>query len=430
MGDKTTKLSKRQILFIAGTSVIVAGLLIGILRLNPKGTNHEEQIISDVMNAPEPVYRYDFPVDSFNIEEILVKKNEMLSNILLARGISYQQIDELARKSRPIFDVRKIKAGNPFTFFWTRDSIPVVKHMVYEKSMEEYVTYSMEDTISVAEGRKKINYEQREVSGVIESSLWNSLVGLEVSPKLSLDLSDVYQWTIDFFGLQKGDSYRVIYEVKVIDGIPAGINRVLASAFTHAGREHWAFAFEQSGRVDYFDENGQSLRRAFLKAPLKFSRISSGYSNSRLHPILKIYRPHRGVDYAASAGTPVQTIGDGKVVKVAYDKASGHYIKIRHNGVYTSGYMHLQRRPDFSVGQYVKQGDVIGKVGATGYATGPHLDFRIWQNGQLVNPANVESPPVEPVAEQNRNDFDSLATIYRSQLENMVPELKALPNNP
>ena len=182
-----------------------------------------------------------------------------------------------------------------------------------------------------------MSYEEREVTGVIESSLWNSMLEAGVSPKLSLDLSDVYQWTIDFFGLQKGDSYRVIYEVKIIDGSAIGVNRVIASAFKHAGREHWAISFEQDGRVEYFDEKGQSLRRAFLKAPLKYSRISSGYSNSRLHPILKIYRPHRGVDYAAAAGTEVQTIGDGKVVKIAYDRASGNYIKIRHNGVYTSG---------------------------------------------------------------------------------------------
>jgi len=377
-----------------------------------------------------PFCRYGFPVDSFRIEEITVGKNQMLSNILLARGINYRQIDEIAKKSRPVFDVRKIKAGNPIAFFWSTDSLPIVKHFVYEKNIENYIVYSIGDSIKVTEGKKEVEFEQREVTGAIESSLWNSMVDNDVSPKLALDLSDVYQWTIDFFGLQKGDSFRVIYEVKLIDGVAIGVSRVIASSFHHAGREHWAFSFEQDGRMEYFDENGQSLRRAFLKAPLKYSRISSGYSNSRFHPILKIYRPHRGIDYAASAGTPVQTIGDGKVVKISYDRASGNYIKIRHNGVYTSGYMHLQRRPNLKVGQYVKQGDVIGRVGATGYATGPHLDFRIWKNGQLVNPGNVESPPVEPVAEENRAKFDSIATAYRSRIEGIGIFVKALPHNP
>ncbi len=381
-------------------------------------------------SLPEPAYLFGFPIDSFRTEKITVKKNEILSSILLSRGIDYGQIDNLAKTSKPLFDVRKIKAGNYFTFFWSLDSIPSVKHMVYEKNVEEYISYNFSDSITVVEGRKEVGYEQRKIAGVIESSLWNSLVNKHVSPVLSLEMMDVYQWTIDFAGIQKGDIYEIIYEVKLIDGIAIGINRIIASSFTNSGKEHFAFAFEQNSRIEYFDENGESLRRAFLKAPLNYRRISSKYSNSRFHPILKIYRPHKGIDYAAAAGTEVQSIGDGKVVKISYDKASGNYIKIKHNSVYTSGYMHLQRRSKLSVGQYVKQGDEIGQVGATGYATGPHLDFRIWKNGSLVNPANVKSPPVEPVLAENRTSFDSIANIFRLQLEDLGLEFRAYPNTP
>ncbi len=409
---------------------MLAGLVWSLTRTKSTGDNHDLENTSIESALPEPEYLFGIQEDSFKIEKIKVKKNEILSSILLKRGIDYGKIDQLAKISKPIFDVRKIKAGNSFTFFWTQDSIPVVRYMVYEKNIEEYITYSFRDSISVNEGEKEITYEQREVAGAIESSLWNSLVDRGVSAVLSLEMMDVYQWTIDFPDIQRGDQYQIVYEVKMIDGEAYGINRVIAACVNNSGNEHYAFSFEQSERIEYFDENGESLRRAFLKAPLNYRRISSGYSNSRFHPILKIYRPHKGIDYAAKAGTEVQTIGDGKVVKISYDKASGNYIKIKHNGVYTSGYMHLQRRPKLSVGQYVKQGDEIGRVGATGYATGPHLDFRIWKNGSLVNPANVKSPPVEPILAENRINFDSIASIFRSQLQELGSQFRALPDTP
>lgn len=423
-------MTKRNIIYLSAALAVLIGVVISLATSKPDGDAPLNDLDDSFTEAPEPAYLFGIPVDSFRQEEIRVKRNDMLSNILLSRGISYAQIDELSKKSKAVFDVRKIKAGNSFTFFWTLDSIPAVKHAVYEKNQEEYITYTIGDSILVSEGRKDVSYEQREVAGVIKSSLWNSLVEAGVSPVLSLEMMDVYQWTIDFPDIQKGDQYQIIYEVKMIDGEAYGINRILASCVNSSGKDHFAFAFEQKDRLEYFDENGQSLRRAFLKAPLNYRRISSKYSNSRFHPILKTYRPHRGIDYAAKAGTEVQSIGDGIVVKIAYDKASGHYVKIKHNGVYTSGYMHLQSRPPLKVGQRVKQKDPIGKVGSTGYATGPHLDFRIWKNGSLENPSNVKSPPVEPVAEENRASFDSIASVYRMQLMEIGSGIIAYPNTP
>lgn len=381
--------------------------------------HREESIKQESKQIPETEiinYRFGIPIDSFKIEESKIRRNQNLSEILLPRGISYANIDGLAKKSKPIFDVRKMKAGQNCTFFYTEDSVPHLNYMVYEKNLEEYVVYEFGDSIDVWEGRKEVGIETRNVSGSIESSLWNAIVDLHVSPKLVLELSDIYAWTIDFFGIQKGDRFNIIYTVKMIDGEAIGVDEVIASSFFHGGKEHLAFQFEQNNSISYFDETGQSLRRAFLKAPLSFRRISSKFSKSRFHPILKIYRPHSGVDYAASAGTEVQTIGDGKVVKIGYDKASGNYIKIKHNSVYTSGYMHLQRRPKLKIGQYVTQGQRIGRVGQTGYATGPHLDFRVWKNGQTVDPLKIKSPPVEPVAKEYIQKFDSVKTILLEKL--------------
>jgi murein DD-endopeptidase MepM/ murein hydrolase activator NlpD len=189
---------------------------------------------------------------------------------------------------------------------------------------------------------------------------------------------------------------------------------VKVASFNHGNKDLYAFYFEQNGKGDYFDLEGNSLQRTFLKAPLRYSRISSGFSNSRLHPVLKIRRPHHGVDYAAPTGTPVYTVGDGVVIQKGYQKSGGgNYIKIKHNGTYTTVYMHLNGfAKGIKVGQHVKQGDLIGYVGSTGLATGPHLDFRFYRNGSAINPLKVESPPSKPVEEANREAFDSIVNQY------------------
>lgn len=411
------------------TWILAAGLLVGsvlvlflLTRLGGKGERIQEKgKKKNVEIAEEPViiYRYGLPVDSFQVEDGRIQQNQNLSEILLPKGISYGRIDELVKISKPSFDVRKIKANKPCTFFYSLDSTRALQYMVYEKDLEEFVVFDFRDTLAVWLGQKDVEIQKRTASGIIESSLWNSMVDLGVSPKLAIELSEIYAWTIDFFGIQKGDRFNIIYTVKVIDGEAIGVDQVLAASFFHGGRDHYAFGFTQGDKFSYFDEKGQSLKRAFLKAPLNFKRISSKFTKSRYHPILKIYRPHSGVDYAAAEGTEVQSIGDGKVVKIGYDKASGNYIKIKHNSVYTSGYMHLQHRPKLSVGASVRQGQAIGKVGKTGYATGPHLDFRVWKNGTPVDPLKIESPPVEPVAAAYQAEFESRKSAYMRELDSL-----------
>jgi murein DD-endopeptidase MepM/ murein hydrolase activator NlpD len=229
------------------------------------------------------------------------------------------------------------------------------------------------------------------------------------SPMLAIELSEIYAWSIDFFGLQKGDSIRVIYDEYYVDSTSVGIGKVHGAYFRHMNNDIWAIPFIQDSIMDYYDQDGKSLRKAFLKAPLRFSRISSKFSNSRLHPVLKIRRPHHGVDYAAPVGTPVVSIGDGVIVKKQYDGGSGHMVRIKHNSVYSTAYLHLSKYgPGIQTGAYVKQGDVIGYVGSTGLSTGPHLDFRFYKNGDAVDPLKVEAPPVDPVREENLERFEEV----------------------
>ncbi|UCH13354.1 MAG: peptidoglycan DD-metalloendopeptidase family protein, partial [Bacteroidales bacterium] len=260
--------------------------------------------------------------------------------------------------------------------------------------------------------KKDVNVVTGSATGTINSSLWNAIMDKNLEPELAIELSEIFAWTIDFFELQPGDSFKVIYDKIYIDTVSAGLGKIHTAYFSHKQQDFYAIPFMQDSVESYYDLDGNSLRRVFLKSPLRYSRISSKYSYSRLHPILKIRRPHFGVDYAAPVGTPVQTIGDGKVIKIAYDNEAGRMIKIRHNSIYTTAYLHLSRiKRGIKTGVYVKQGDVIGYVGNSGLSAGPHLDFRFYKNNKPVDPLKVEAPPVEPVKEHYRQAFDSVKAV-------------------
>jgi len=276
----------------------------------------------------------------------------------------------------------------------------------------------LRDSITVIRSEKEVTIVEHEVAGSINSSLWMTMKDNNLDPMIAIELSEIYAWNIDFFGIQKGDLFKVIYNQHYVDTQYIGLGQIHGAYFYHAGKEFYAIPFEQDSVRTFFDQDGNSLRRAFLKAPLRYSRISSGYSWSRMHPILKIRRPHLGVDYAAPYGTPVHAIGDGRIIEKAYKKNSGYMVRIRHNSVYTTAYMHLSGYgKGIRTGEYVKQGDVIGYVGSTGLSTGPHLDFRFYKNGSAVDPLKVEAPPVEPVREENVARFDSIKIIVMGRLD-------------
>ena len=363
---------------------------------------------------------YEITIDSFKIVQNRIRRNYNLAKLLTEAGLEYTKVEKATRHSAEVFDIRRIKAGNYYRLYYTKDSSNTLKYFVYKHSPTEYLKISLGSEPHAIKGEKEIVNVKKSCSGTISSSLWATMIENNIDPMMAIRLSEIYAWTVDFFGLEKGDQFKVVYDKQFVDSIPIGIGEIYTASFTHRGEELLAYEFEQNGVKNFFDEKGKSLRRQFLKAPLRFSRISSGYSNSRFHPILKIRRPHRGVDYAAPKGTPIYSIGDGKIIRKGYTKSAGYYIKVRHNSVYTSGYNHLSKYPKgIKVGQRVLQGQIVGYVGSTGYATGPHLDFRVWKNGQPVDPLKIKAPPVEPIAKENLQRFQTAIRSLKQELESI-----------
>lgn len=372
-----------------------------------------------IQESPDSIKReiiitreYGLPVDSFYIVSGVVKRDQTLSVILNGYGVDGSIIHNLATASKGVLDLRKIRSGKPYKVFCSPDSLHRVHYLVYEHTPVEYVLFSLQDSLSVLRREKQIIIRPRQASGVIASSLWNTMLDNDLDPMLAFVLSEIYAWTIDFFGLQAGDRFSVDFDEQYVDTNYIGLGRIHGAYFHHANHDFYAIPFMQDGVESFYDQEGNSLRKAFLKAPLRYSRISSRYSHSRLHPILKIRRPHLGVDYAAPIGTPVLSIGDGKVIKTGYSKGNGNMVKIQHNSVYATAYLHLSHYgTGIKTGAYVKQGDIIGYVGSTGLSTGPHLDFRFYKNGYPVDPLKVEAPPVEPVKQENLALYDSIRTL-------------------
>lgn len=369
---------------------------------------------------------YSIPVDSYVASYGKVRRNQFLADILFTYGLSNQDVYRISQLPDTLINERKIKPGNDYAFFTPSDSGQTGHqpmnpfYFVYEKDPLNYVVIGIgRDSVWASNGQKNIEQRVQYVSGNIKTSLWESMQEISANPMLAVELSEIFAWTIDFFGVQRGDMYKVIYEESFVDSVSVGITQILGAWFYHNGTDFWAVPFVQDGTRSFFDEEGNSLRKAFLKAPLRFSRISSGFSHSRYHPVLKIRRPHHGVDYAAPRGTPVQTVGDGRVTNVGYQKnGGGNYVKIKHNSVYSTTYMHLQGfGKGIRTGVYVKQGDVIGYVGSSGLSTGPHLDFRFYKNGSAVNPLKVEAPPVEPVHEENETAYAMIRSITMGMLK-------------
>ncbi|SHJ92857.1 Murein DD-endopeptidase MepM and murein hydrolase activator NlpD, contain LysM domain [Tangfeifania diversioriginum] len=381
--------------------------------------NEQTETKNDTVIVAEPVLRYGLPADSFIIKTGNVKRNQHLSTILNNFGVSMATIDRIARQSKPVFDVRKIRSGNHYSVFQTPDSLGEARFFVYENSPVDYYVFELFDSLRVYHGEKEIRTQLRTSQGTIQSSLWNTMKDNNLDPMLALRLNNIYAWTIDFFAIQKGDRFRIIYEEQYVDTTYIGIGEIFAAQFDHYDDKLYAFRFFQDERFDYFDEKGQSLRKAFLKAPLDFFRISSRFSHNRMHPVLRIRRPHHGVDYAAPKGTPVKSIGDGTVIARAYQRnGGGNYVKIKHNSMYTTTYMHLSGfAKGIATGARVEQGQVIGYVGSTGLSTGPHLDFRVHKNGSPVDPLKVEAPPVEPVSEENLPRYNQLKDSLMNELQ-------------
>ncbi len=368
---------------------------------------------------------YGIIADDYNLEKGEINNGQTLGNILNGYGISARTIDQLDRTAREIFPLRQIRAGRPYTAFLTKDSLSAkLDYLVYEKSVTDYVVFGfVNDSVSVTTGQKPIELRRTKRSAEIESSLWGAIMQENLPYSLAAELEDVYQWTVDFFGVQKGDKFTVIYDEKFVDTLSVGVGRIWGAKFTHGGREIYAIPFKQGDKIQYWEYDGGSLRKQMLKAPLKFTRISSKFSHSRFHPVLKRYRPHHGVDYAAPKGTPVRAVADGVVVFRGWGGGGGNTLKIKHANNMMTGYLHLSRFAKGIVkGKRVSQGEVIGYVGSTGTSTGPHLDYRVWKGGKPINPLQIPQEPAVPISKDNIEAFEFVRDRIVAELNGEVSE--------
>lgn len=400
-------------------------LLILIALVATIACNRVPEIPEDEAEAAPCNMVYGIDADSYRTEVGEINTGETLGKILGNYGISPATIDRLDRTTADVFPLKNIRAGHKYMAFIHEDSLntPHLDYLAYERNITEYVVFGFQgDSVSVTLGEKPCTVRRIKKSAEITSSLWGAIMREKLPYALAAEMEDIYQWTVDFFGIQPGDRFTVIYEERFIDdSVSVGIGRVWGAKFTHGGKEYYAIPFKQGKKAEYWEYDGASLRKQMLKAPLKFTRISSKFSNSRLHPVYKIYRPHHGVDYAAPKGTPVHAVADGVVSSKGWGGGGGNTLKIKHAGNLMTGYLHLSGyAKGISQGSRVSQGQLIGYVGSTGASTGPHLDYRVWRNGSPINPLSIPQEPAEPIAKENRAQFEYIRDRIAAELDGDV----------
>jgi len=346
-------------------------------------------------------------VNNLFSEQHRVKKNQQFGELLQGYKVSQAAWGQLNTLKRNQFDFRKVAVGNTYTLFINPDTVCSLKTLVYEMNQVEYVIFHFSDSLRLEYCQKEITIAEKNISGIIENNLSETISSQGISHELTNRFVDILGWQVDFYRLQKGDYFKIVYREKSVEGKPFGIGEILAIYFRHGDKDYWAVPFDQGEGTDYFDLSGNSIRRAFLKYPIEFTHISSRYSLNRFHPVLKVNRPHLGTDLSAATGTPIRSVGDGVVVEAGYNGGSGNYVKVRHNGTYTTGYLHMSRfGAGIKRGVSVKQGQVIGFVGSTGWATGPHLCYRFWKNGIQVDALKVQIPPAKPVKTEMMANYE------------------------
>ena len=362
----------------------------------------------------EPLYhenkniKYGFDFNKFFVNEKKIKRGDTFGSILESNGIDYPEVHNILQNIKNQVSVKKLNIGKKYFILFSDDSIRRPEYFIYTNDITSFLYIKLKDSIYGKKVNKPIKIRELEAKGVIESSLYETMISNGYNEQLSYYLSDIYAWTIDFFRLQKGDRFKILYQEKFVDDtISIGISKILAASFEHKGKIIEAYEFKVDsvkGITDYFDDDAKNLRRAFLKAPVSFGRVSSRYNLKRKISFYGRVKPHKGTDFAAAVGTPIMTTADGRVVKSSYSKGNGNYVTVKHNNTYSTQYLHMRRRK-VKVGQYVKQGDVIGWVGMTGFTSGPHVCYRFWKNGIQVDPFKQKLPEAKPISSKLKSIF-------------------------
>ncbi len=373
-----------------------------------------------------PRIEFGFNLNDFNVVQDTIKNGDSFGQLLFNNNLSYSEIANITAAVKDSFDVRKLNVDKPYTILKSEDSVSKPEVFIYQKNKIDYVIVDFRDSIPKAQLKSKpVTIVENTASGVITSSLSETIDEQGLSYNIANDLSSIYAWTIDFFKLQKGDKFKIVYDEKFIDDTTyVGVDRIKSAYFVHNNRPFYAFEFVAdtiNNIPDYFDEEGKTLRKAFLKAPLKYSRISSRFSPRRFHPVQRRWKAHKGTDYAAQRGTDILSTANGKVVKSGYTRGNGNYVKVRHNSTYSTQYLHMSKRA-VKVGDFVKQGETIGYVGSTGLATGPHVCYRFWKNGRQVDPYKQKLPEAKPMDKK-------LIPIYLESIQDIKRNLDQIPFN-
>ena len=393
-------------------------LIISILLISC-GEKKPELIPAEIVKE-KIIKQFGFTLNNYTVKRDTVKSGDSFGSILEDNNLFYPQIYNIVQKAKKVFDVRRINIGKPYSVLFSKDSLKTPQVFIYQPNLIDYVVVSLTDSLWAEKKSKAVKLVEFEAEGVITSSLSETMEEKKLSPLLSNELSEIYAWTIDFFRLEKGDNFKVIYSSKFVDdSISVGLNRIHSAYFEHRGKPYYAIEFEtdaKKGLVEYFDENGKNLRRAFLRAPVQFSRISSRYNLKRKIAFYGRVRPHRGTDFAAPRGTPIRATASGTVTKSGYTRSNGNYVKIKHNGTYSTQYLHMDKR-GVKVGQFVNQGDYIGTVGMTGNTSGPHVCYRFWKNGKQVDPLRQKLPEAKPISKELKEKYLVHMAPIKKQLD-------------
>ena len=411
------------VLVLAVLSSVVFSISVSLLI--PEEPVYVEKFVEHPsIKIPVSTYVYKFGKSSDSLVTIheVVKRNETFLQILNKYKVPSDQARELLAKSKELFNFRNIAAGSKYTVYQTPDSIAQTRWIVYEANPRETLILRL-DSLSIIKEEKKIAVIRRGISGNITSSLYESLVNQEAPTQLAYELSQIFATKVDFFKIQRGDNFKIIYDEVVLEGTPIGVEKIHSAYFEHENQKFYAINFENNGREEFYDEKANGMKQGFLKAPLKYFRISSKFSKRRFHPVQKIFKAHLGTDYAAPTGTPILSVANGTVVEARYSRFNGNYVKIKHNNTYSTQYLHMSKiAKGMRAGKKVTQGQVIGYVGSTGLATGPHVCFRFWKNNKQVDPGTVKATFSESIPSSKLNAFHKLR-------KEMVGELDKIPQN-
>ena len=376
---------------------------------------------------PEPkfVYEFGYKLNDYKVINDTIKSGENFSEILTKNKVDYSKIYEIVNKTKDSFNIRSLRAGKPYTILAKKDSTQQAQVFIYRRSLIDYTVIDFKDSIiTVHNGKKPITKVIKTASGIITTHLSHAIESQGLNPYLTYKMADdIFAWSIDFSKLQKNDKFRLIYEQYYLeDTIPVGIGKIKAAYFEHNDVDFYAFNYMVDSThkaSDYFDDKASVLRRQFLKMPVKFSRISSKYNlKRRIAYYGNKIRPHKGTDYAAPIGTPIESTANGTVIESRYKGANGNYVKIRHNGTYTTQYLHMSKRA-VKVGDYVKQGQVIGYIGMTGNTAGPHVCYRFWKNGVQIDPLKEKLPNSKPMNKSKIPAYLKFIAPIKTQLDSI-----------